>query len=248
MNRMTAAEYRIRKTWLQVRHALGLVDRHEFRKGRETLKRERYPEPETPWRAANRHNFAELAPWVESLDRIAVGKGTYGFIVADIFGDGPERLEIGNYCSIGPDVRFIVASEHPYRGGSTYPFKVKYGGFPREAKSKGSIVVGDDVWIGARAIICSGVRIGQGAIIAAGAVVSKDVEPYAIVGGNPAKLIKYRFGEAVRRRLAEVDFSKLDTGRISEWMEAMYTEVTEDNVEELIARIWGLQNEGKADE
>lgn len=59
--------------------------------------------------------------------------------------------------------------------------------------------MGDDVWIGENAIVCSGVTIGQGAIVAAGAIVTKDIEPYAIVGGNPAKVIKYRFNENIRK-------------------------------------------------
>ena len=60
------------------------------------------------------------------------------------------------------------------------------------AVAKGNIIIGDDVWIGANAIICSGVTVGQGAIVAAGGVVTKDVEPYAIVGGNPARVRKYK--------------------------------------------------------
>lgn len=61
------------------------------------------------------------------------------------------------------------------------------------------------MWIGADAIICSGVTIGQGAIVAAGAIITKDVEPYAIVGGNPAKVIKYRFSESIRRKLVQIN-------------------------------------------
>lgn len=77
------------------------------------------------------------------------------------------------------------------------------------AVSKGNIVVQDDVWIGENAIICSGVTLGKGSIVAAGAVVTKDVEPYAIVGGNPAHFIKYRFDEPVRRRLLTIDISEV---------------------------------------
>lgn len=73
-----------------------------------------------------------------------------------------------------------------------------------QMRTKGMVVIGNDVWIGGRAIIMRGVTIGDGAIVAAGAVVTKDVEPYAIVGGVPAKLIKYRFGEEERRALMQL--------------------------------------------
>jgi len=91
------------------------------------------------------------------------------------------------------DVLFLLGGNHNIETFSTYPFKVMILGEKKEAWSKGPIIVEDDVWIGTRAMILSGVRIGQGAIIAAGAVVTKDVPPYSIVGGNPAKIIKYRF-------------------------------------------------------
>ena len=81
---------------------------------------------------------------------------------------------------------------------------------------KGDIIVGDDVWIGLKATICSGVKIGQGAIVAAGSVVVKDVAPYSIVGGNPAKFIKWRFeDEAVRERLMRLDWSKFNKGAVN---------------------------------
>lgn len=88
-------------------------------------------------------------------------------------------------------------------GVSTYPFKRKLFHGGEEAVSKGDIIVGDDVWVGYGATILSGVHIGQGAVIAAGAVVNKDVPPYAIVGGIPAKVIKYRFSESVCKKTGE---------------------------------------------
>ena len=105
---------------------------------------------------------------------------------------------------------------------STYPFKVMVLGEKREAWSKGPIIVEDDVWIGTRAIILSGVRIGKGAVIAAGTVVTKDIPPYAIVGGNPAKIIKFRFEQDVINELMKVDFAKIDKNFISTNIDLLY--------------------------
>lgn len=155
------------------------------------------------WRKLNQHN--ETVPQnVFRLDKVSVGKKTYGCLNVTDFSPADTKLIIGNYCSISPGVRFLLGGEHPINSISTYPFKVKCFEHKWEAYSKGDITVGDDVWIGTNAIICSGINIGQGAIIAAGAVVTKDVEPYAIVGGNPARVIKYRFAEEYRRKLLAI--------------------------------------------
>lgn len=79
-----------------------------------------------------------------------------------------------------------------------------------ETQAKGNIIVNDDVWIGDSALILSGVEIGQGAVIAAGAVVTEDVPPYAVVGGVPAKVIKYRFRDDVIKELVKIDYAKVD--------------------------------------
>lgn len=124
----------------------------------------------------------------------------------------------------------MVQGEHALDTISTYPFRVQVGHSScGEALSKGNIVVEDDVWIGESALILSGVTIGQGAVVAAGAVVSKDVPPYAIVGGIPAKIIKYRFPESIREKLTTVDFSKLNDEIILSHMEDLYTPVTENS-------------------
>jgi acetyltransferase-like isoleucine patch superfamily enzyme len=115
--------------------------------------------------------------------------------------------EIGSFCSIGPNVLCNIG-KHPIHLVSTYPgfySKLPAGSkffgieFPFEEKSK--VYIGSDVWIGARAIILSGIKIGNGAIIGAGSIVTKDVPPYAIVVGSPAKIIKYRFSEDIIERL-----------------------------------------------
>lgn len=160
-----------------------------------------------------------VTPGPDSFDvnRVDVGVNSYGSLNVLMANEGDERLTIGDFCSIGTNVIFLLSGEHPYKGLSTYPFKVKLGFQQLEATSKGDITVGDDVWLGHGVMICSGVKIGQGAIVAAGSVVVKDVPPYAIVGGNPAKFIKWRFeDEAVRKRLMRLDWSRFDNSAVNQ--------------------------------
>lgn len=96
-------------------------------------------------------------------------------------------------------------------------------------------MVGDDVWIGLNAIVLSGVHIGQGAVIAAGAVVTKDVPPYAIVAGNPARIIKKRFSEEIILKLLTLDYGKIDAQNIKRNIEYLYNEITQDNVDKILS-------------
>jgi virginiamycin A acetyltransferase len=127
----------------------------------------------------------------------------------DFIGD---RLVIGRFCAIAADTRFIMnGANHDMRGFSTYPFGI-LGGDARAAWDDGSVeagfrgdtIVGNDVWFGTEAMVLPGVTIGDGAIVAARAVVSRDVPPYAIVAGNPARVVKMRFDEATVSRLLAV--------------------------------------------
>lgn len=116
----------------------------------------------------------------------------------DFIGD---KLVIGKFCMIASDVTFIMnGANHLSEAISSYPFAIFGHGWENamEGKtypSKGDTVIGNDVWIGYRATIMPGVKIGDGAIIAATATVTKDVAPYTIVGGNPAKMIRKRFSD-----------------------------------------------------
>lgn len=173
------------------------------------------------WRRNNRHNQTYIGE-IAVTNNISVGNGTYG--VLNVLNNSEKyKLQIGNYCSIADGVTFIVCSEHRMDTLSTYPFKVvclqmqKY-----EAISKGDIIVEDDVWIGHGATILSGVHIGQGAVVAAGSVVTKDVPPYAIVGGVPAKIIKYRFPPELIEELLKIDYSKLDKTMVQAHIQGLY--------------------------
>lgn len=114
-----------------------------------------------------------------------------------------DRLIIGKFCAIGRGARFIMnGANHKLTGVSTYPFFIFGNGWEKvspgsdDLRSKGDTVIENDVWLGYEALLMPGVRVGNGAIVASRSVVTKDVPPYSIVGGNPAQLIKMRFDEA----------------------------------------------------
>ena len=185
------------------------------------------------WRRRNQHNktalkFGDCFP----LDRAEVGRGTYGKISVLIY--GPDVvLKIGNYCSIGPDVSFCLCAEHELNHISTYPFRAVITPGEQEACSRGDIIVEDDVWIGERTIILSGVRIGQGAVVGAGSVVTKDIPPYAVVAGNPAKVLRYRFSEELIGEILRIDFSKLELDHVKANMDLFYQELTPELLQQL---------------
>lgn len=128
------------------------------------------------------------------------------YVVLD---EGADRLIIGSFCSIGSGAAFIVAGNqgHRHEWISTFPFywMPEVQAF-RDAKNgylpAGDTVIGNDVWIGSEAIIMPGVRVGNGAVIGTRAVVTRDVEPYSIIGGNLAKVIRKRFRD---REIALLD-------------------------------------------
>lgn len=185
------------------------------------------------YRRINRHNYTLIMNYCD-LSKVVVGKKTYGEIHVTDYSPADTKLYIGSYCSIAPNVRFLLGGEHQLYSVSTYPFKVLCFGESREAGSKGDIIVKDDVWIGEGAIICSGVTIGQGAVVAAGAVVTKDVEPYAIVGGNPAHFIKWRFDEQCRKRLYGIDIVKLFDSFTKEDISLIYDDITGDLLNKIL--------------
>lgn len=137
------------------------------------------------------------------------------------------KLVIGKFCSIAPEVRFMMDGGNHRMDRSTFPFNIFGNGWERHTPSldqlpiKGDTIVGNDVWIGRRATIMPGVRIGDGAIISAEAVVVKDVEPYTIVGGNPAREIKTRYPYEVIQELLEIRWWDCDIDLISQYIGAI---------------------------
>lgn len=164
------------------------------------------------WKLINKNN-ATACERIDRISNVHVGNYSYGKLYVEVTNPDAE-LYIGNFCSIGSGTKFLLGADHPTKYISTYPIKSRVLGNGVDAISKGNIIINDDVWIGANAIILSGVHIAQGAVIGAGSVVTKDVSPYAIVAGNPAKVIKYRFPSDVCDELLKIDYGKISEQEI----------------------------------
>lgn len=151
--------------------------------------------------------------------------------VSDI---GCHNIHIGKYTCIGIGINIILDMSHDYHSlyqGIIPEFAQKGGArngngqILRRIQRKGQVLIGNDVWIGNGVTILGGVRIGNGAVVAAGSVVVKDVPPYAVVGGNPAKIIKYRFPEDVIHKLQRIAWWNWSSKEISDRKEDMQGEV-----------------------
>ena len=137
-----------------------------------------------------------------------------------------DKLVIGKFCAIARGVRFIMnGANHLLSGISTYPFQIFGGGWERvmpaaeELPFKGDTVIANDVWIGYEALIMPGVTIGNGAIVSAGSVVTRDVAAYSVVGGNPAREIRARFSRDVVARLEALAWWDWPVERITRHLE-----------------------------
>lgn len=189
------------------------------------------------WSKRNSNNTTTVNN-IFDVDQVEVGRASYGELNIISF-SRKGKLHIGSFVSIAQEVAFILDAEHYTNHISTYPFKVKYLGVEKEESfGKGDIYVDDDTWIGYRSIILSGVHIGKGAVIAAGSVVTKDVPAYAIVGGVPAKVLKYRFEEDICNSLMQVDFNQFDKEFVGTHLELLYKPVeNREDIETFIEQL-----------
>lgn len=169
-----------------------------------------------------------------------IGKWSYG--KPRIFRwDWKSKIIIGNFCSLGPDIDFYVGGNHRHDWISTsqLPATQFESSFKKAQKiknfntSKGDIKIGHDVWIGGKTIILSGVKIGTGAVIAAGSVVVNDVEPYTISGGNPNKFISKRFDDITIGKLLKTEWWKLQ----DEQIDNLSIYLLSDNLEEFFNKV-----------
>jgi virginiamycin A acetyltransferase len=178
------------------------------------------PSPDNPYPMAGFPQVGFLKPLVNNPN-IVVGEYTYydepegpeHFEAKCVLYHFPfigDKLVIGKFCALARDVKFIMnGANHPLSGLTTYPFYIFGNGWevatpqPGSLPYKGDTVIGNDVWLGYDALVMPGVQIGDGAIVAARSVVVGNVPAYAVVGGNPAKLLKQRFSdETVNELLA----------------------------------------------
>jgi acetyltransferase-like isoleucine patch superfamily enzyme len=165
-------------------------------------------------------------------ERLVMGRHSYTRPRTPWFpGDPPTKVTIGNYASIAHGVEIIAGGGHPLQRVSLFPFRAAWhlpgayaDGHPT---SRGDVEIGSDVWIGRKARILSGVRIGHGAVVAAYSVVARDVQPYAIVAGNPAQEIRRRFSDEHCERLLATAWWDWPDDRVR----AMVDLLTADDVE-----------------
>ncbi|MDP4022247.1 CatB-related O-acetyltransferase [Methylobacterium sp. NEAU 140] len=146
-------------------------------------------------------------PHNETRIHLAKLARTYGFSIGAYsygrpkvrFPESGRRLTIGRYCSIADKVEILLGGDHRLDWVSTYPFAAMGGLFPDADApadyhaSRGDVAIGHDVWLGSGCTILSGVSVGHGAVVAARAVVTRDVPPYAVAAGNPARIVRHRF-------------------------------------------------------
>jgi acetyltransferase-like isoleucine patch superfamily enzyme len=167
-----------------------------------------------------------------------VGRHTYGHESIEVrdWGEG-AKLTIGSFCSIADRVVVYLGGNHRPDWVTTFPFSAfpdqweTARGIEGHPATNGDVTIGSDVWIGSGATFMSGVTVGDGAAIATNSVVTRDVEPYAIVGGNPAKLIRHRFAPEVVEALLRIAWWEWDDERIAAAIPTMLT----DDVERFIA-------------
>ena len=181
------------------------------------------------------------APYLIENDRnITVGKMSYHN--GDFIIQGSQNIKIGSYCAFGENIR-IITENHDYNYPVMqytfyrYYFEKELTGAlylnPNKERTKGGVEIGNDVWIGHNVTILSGVKIGNGAILGNGCIVTKDVEPYSIVSGIPAKKIKMRFNEEVIKHLEQIKWWDWSESKIKKNKKFFHKNQNASTLEEL---------------
>ena len=176
-----------------------------------------------------RRKLRSLKGEVHVDPRVSIGAHSYGYGENSflLFRDD-DRVEIGKYCSIAYGLTVVASGEHNYRAVANFPFYAKFlGQGDKDTFRKGHVCIGNDVWIGANVTILSGVTVGEGAVLAAGATVVENVPPYAIVGGVPAKVIKYRFDPQIIEALLRIKWWDWSPELVRGNIDLFYSDVAE---------------------
>ena len=137
------------------------------------------------------------------------------------------KLKIGSFCSIAGGVQIFLGGNHRTDWVTTYPFYVYWPSahhIPSPPHSKGDVIIENDVWIGENSIVLSGISICNGAVIGANSVVAKDIPPYSIAVGNPAKIIKKRFDDNTIQRLLRIKWWNWDDHQIKQFLPIMLSQ------------------------
>ena len=138
--------------------------------------------------------------------KYSFGIGSYGLPQIHDWNEG-ATLEIGSFCSIATNVQILLGGHHHAEWLTTYPLLDMLndaGDVPSCGFTRGDILVGNDVWLCSNSVVLSGVSIGDGAIVSAGAIVTRDVAPYSVVAGSPARHVRWRFDESTREALLAI--------------------------------------------
>jgi len=169
----------------------------------------------------------ETGPFRRKLPAgVTVGRHTYGVSREKLFSASEGApLTVGAFCSIAARVCFMcTGGNHSANSATTFPIRSRMMDMPDRVENGGKprgVTIANDVWIGLGATIMPGVHIGDGAVVGAGAIVTRDVAPYAIVGGIPAKLIRYRFSEDVIAKLLAIQWWLWDDEKIKREADAL---------------------------
>jgi len=183
------------------------------------------------WRKRNAHNFT-TARNIFPVGIVSVGQYTYGEINIRYYLHPDEKLVIGNFVSIADNVTFILGGNHRMDCFTNYPLYSKLFRYNSgyDALTKGVIMVEDEVWIGSGVTILSGVKIGKGAIIAAGSVVTGNIPAYSMAGGNPARIIKYRFDNKCINEIGDIYLADIPRKFLTDNIENFYKPLDIDSV------------------